>query len=835
MVTHLVLAAGVATAAEVSAFLDRTEVAVGESAVLSIQVIGSQNATAPQLSGLGEFRVQYIGPTTEMRIENGRATTSITHRYHVFPQREGNFRLGPFPVDVDGATVDTQALILRVAARGQGTDPAAGSGLTLDIRVGRDDPFVGERVRLTIRLLIPDGVRVDDLQFPTVAADGLMVGPVPQPSQRDETIGGRRYRVLHFETHLTPNRPVEVELRAAMGLSVLEQQRGRRGVFGGMMGGVFAERRPLEVRSDPVMIRARALPTEGRPPGFNGAVGTFDLRVSASPTSVTAGDPITVRVEVVGEGDLSRVQPPRIAETEGFRVYDPVVIKDAGEGTRGHEQVVIPRSPEITSLPTLAFSFFDSHEEAYRTVHRGPIDVEVAAAASSQSGVVANGESGRAERAPGPLGRDIVYIKGSPGAWRDIRAEWTRAGRFWAGNALPVAIFALLWWRTREQDLLASNPKLRRFRAAEANARTALASIEAGVGEPSFYDGLARSMAEYLGAKLDLAPGAVDAAGVSRALGRAGYSDSVCRDVEALFAEVEARRYAPAAGADADSRALVAQARRIIDAVEQRKDLGERLQRALCLILSVATPLVLAAAPGLAGVGSDSDTDAAFFAGNHAYADERYDDALASYQQVLAAGRESGALHFNTGNVHFKRGDAAAAVASYLRAARLLPRDPDVAANLSFAEESLDLPQEEHPLWQRVLFAVAYRFTEAELALAFTLAWCMLWAAIGSGFVAPRWREPLRVPVRILCVVVAAVLLNLGYRGSQLELWTDAVVTGAEGAAVRFEPDESGTEHFAAPPGSRLRIAEERDGWILVARADGRRGWVAEAAVTRLR
>jgi len=835
MAMYVAIAGGVASAAEVSAFLDRTEVSVGESVVLSIQITGSQSAPAPQLSGLGEFRVQYIGPATEMRLENGRATSSITHRYQLMPQREGSFRLGPFPVEVDGATVEAPALVLQVAARGQGTGNNANSGLTLDVGVGRADPFVGERVRLTIRLLIPNGLRVDDLQFPTIAADGLLIGSLPQPAQRDETIGGRRYRVLYFETHMTPNRPVEVELRAAMGLSVLEQHRSQRGVFGGMIGGVFAERRAVEVQSEPVAIRARALPTEGRPVGFNGAVGTFDLRVSASPTSVTAGDPVTVRVEVVGEGDLSRVQPPRIGDTPGLRVYDPVVIKDAGENMRGHEQVVIPQSPEIKNLPTLAFSFFDSHQEAYRTVHRGPIELQVAAAASSQSGVVANGDSGRAERAPGPLGRDIVFIKGAPGDWRGVRTQWTRSVWFWTGNALPVAIFAFLWWRTREQDLLASNPRLRRFRAAEAAVRNALGAIEAGTGEIGFCDALARAMTEYLGAKLDLAPGAVDAAGTVAALNKAGYAESVCRDVATLFAEFESRRYAPAAAADADRRAMVVQARAIVEAIEQRKDITEALQRALTALLIAAVLGSFGTPAAFAGVGSDSETDAAFFAGNHAYADERYDDALASYQQVLAAERESGALHFNTGNAHFKRGDAAAAVASYLRAARLLPRDPDVAANLSFAGESLDLPEEADALWRRIVFAVAYRFTETELALAFTLTWWTFWAAVCVGFVVPRWREAQRVPVRILIVAAAAVLLNLGYRAAELELWNDAVVTNAEGAAVRFEPDDSGTEHFAAPPGSRLRIAEERDGWILVARADGRRGWIAEDAVTRLR
>ncbi len=825
-----------ARAVTATAQLDRAQVAVGESVVLSIEVEGTQDAAAPQLSGLADFRVRYMGPSTQMRFENGRTSSSITHRYQLFPSKPGRYQLGPFDVVAAGATLRTQAAAIQVVPRGRAAAPSGAPQLRLEARLSRTDPFVGERVPLTIRLLVPEGTRVDELQFPTVEGSSFTVGDMPQPTQRDERVYGSPHRVLYFDTYVIPRNAVAEELVVTMQMSVLEQRNrgGRRGVFG-MFGDAFAQRRPLELRSEPVSLVARGLPPAGRPADFKGAVGTFDLKVSAAPTAVAAGDPVTVRVEVSGDGDLSRVSPPRFADTDGFRVYDPVAVKDPGQGKRAIEQVVIPQSQEISELPTLSWSFFDPTREAYRTIHKAPIPLQVAAAQGAPSGVIAQGDSGRAERAPGPLGRDIVYIKSTPGDWRSVGFSWLGSLLFWVVNLLPALAVGGLWWRNHRENLLAANPKLRRFRAAEADARAALAALS-DTGDGEGFDGLSLALRDYLSRKLGLPPGAIEGAAVARAMRDAGYGEALAAEVAALLGDMEGLRYSAGAGA-ADHHDFLRRVEKIIEGVEERKDLTERLAKALAAILVIALCALppAPAADASADVGSASDTETSFFAGNHAYADGRYADAVERYSDALAAGSESGALHFNLGNAYFKQGDGAAALASYLRARRLLPRDPDVAANLSFAEESLELGGDDDPLWQRILFPIAYRATAAELAAVWTALWWLLCAALAATIALPRTRDSLRWPIRIVAVLALVVLANLLFRSDRLELTRDALVTAAHGAAVRFEPSADGTEHFEAPAGTRLEVDDQRDGWSRVSRRDGRRGWVESDSIVRLR
>ena len=382
--------------------------------------------------------------------------------------------------------------------------------------------------------------------------------------------------------------------------------------------------------------------------------------------------------------------------------------------------------------------------------------------------------------------------------------------------------------------MLAANPKLRRFRSAGDEALSAVS------GAPSL-DVLARAMNDFLSAKLDLPAGAIDGDRVASELSATGYGSGLGDDVRNFFADIEKQRYAPSGDGDDLRRELSTRAKGIVEAVESRKDLLDKLARALALglVLSVAcvgtAGAPLASMAAAADVVSESGPDDSFFAGNHAYAEGRYAEAAAKYEEVVDQGLESGALHFNLGNTNFKLGDEAGALASYLRARRLRPNDPDVMANLAFAKESLELADGSDSLWRRVLFFLAYRVTEAGLAKAFTLAWWCLWAALALGLM---WPGAGRLSSRVSWLAGFSSLLfvvNLLYRATALELWNEAVVSAENGAVVRFEPQSDGTEHFAAPAGTRLEIEAEEQGWIRVTRDDGRKGWLQEGAVSRLR
>jgi len=379
---------------------------VGEPITLTIEISGAQNAAAPALANLDGFEPRYIGPSTQISIINGQTTASVQHRYSLVPLREGHFTLGPFTVDYQGKQYQTPALDVDVVAASQpamqGRAPSApGSGraapppdtpntraLRLALSVPQQEIYLHQRVPVDVTLYV-GAIRVADLQYPAVAADGMSMDKFPEPSQHQQMIDGEAFQVVHFQTTITPLRAGQLTLGpATLRLNVLNRRRG--GVFGDPFFEQFfqddpfsTERRPLDLRSEPLTLNILPLPEEGKPAGFSGAVGTFALQVTAAPTELNAGDPITVRMAVSGTGSLAEAGPPTISSTDGFRAYEVNSAKsDAGAGgalsvSRTFEQVLIPNAATVRAIPPARFSYFDPQARQYRTLESQPIALVV--------------------------------------------------------------------------------------------------------------------------------------------------------------------------------------------------------------------------------------------------------------------------------------------------------------------------------------------------------------------------------------------------------------------------------------------------------------------------
>lgn len=814
----------------VEATVERNDVAINQAFVFTITVNGEQNVSPPAIYDLDDFDVSYLGPQTQVSFVNGRISTSVSHRYRVVPLKTGALQLGPFAVEVQGERYETKPVPIRVSDAGtvrrSAPPPPAADGLRLVLAPAKPEVFVGERIDLTVTLLVGN-VRVRDLQYPVISADGVTVDKFSQPTEGDQIVDGRRYHAVALRTTMTPIRPGTLDLSASMAMTVATSRRGVDPLFDQFFPGSGKQ---VEVQSERTPITVLPLPDEGRPADFSGAVGTYDFDLSAKPTAVALGDPITVRLAVSGTGNLAAITPPSVPVDDRFRAYDVHPVKDESAGdARVFEQVVIPRSTDVRELPPVRFSFFDPAARLYRTITRGPIPLAVEAGGAEKPQIVeAEGARTVQPRAePQPLGRDIVYIKDTAGTFRP-RGEhvYTRAW-FLLVQLVPIALFAAVALHVRRRERLAADPRLVRFRAAGREARRALAALAGGpAGDGRFYDALFTAVTAYLGAKLDLPPGAIERERVLARLQGNGAAADTRERVEAFFSLVEQARYAPTQVAAAERDTALALATAIVDGLERQRRLDRHL--------AAAVGLALCAGLAASAYGAAATPQTAFFQGNQAYAEGRYADAIAAYESVRAGGSHSGALEFNLGNAYFKNGQVPQAIASYERAHRLLPRDPDVDANLAYARELAEVPGDVSPLWQRIGFPFAARATGDELAVAASACWWAFWLLLAVRLLAFRARNGLARAAAAAAALYLVIAASFGLRLATTELRASAVVTAPDGATVRFEPSATGTEHFAAAPGTRLDVTEQRDEWLQVRRGDGLRGWVPRDTVDPL-
>jgi hypothetical protein len=581
-----VAAAALASDIAVKATVTTGLVALGTAMPYTITVSGVQNLQPPVLPPMDGFDVRYSGPATRVSVINNSYEVEQSFNYILIPLKEGKFTIPAVTVDVKGQALTTEPIPVEVVPAGAATSssPDAASKaqdiesrLKLLMGLARDKVYVGEAVPLTVRMYV-NHLSIQELSFPEIAQDGFRLEPFTEPKQFQEVLDGVNWQVVEFSTLLYPAKPGEI--RVAPGMvrgSLLFKAESPRDTAGGIFddgffGNFFSsyQKRPLTLTSNAAKIDVLPLPEEGKPADFSGAVGEFDLKVEASPIEVKSGDPVTLRMILTGVGNMKAVSLP-VFKADGFKVYDPQIKDEAGR--RVLEQVIIPTDTKVSEVPALKFSYFDTRSGNYRTIERGPFPLKVAPPASGEEFQAMGFSRPAAVALPETLGRDIVFIKDSPGRLAQRSGGITGRIVFYAMIAiyLQAWVGGLVFYLRRRK--MTEDPKFARqvASAREARRRFQLAAERlAGGDAKGFYDALENGLRQYFVSRLGVLPGDMDMASVDKALMGARVDGKHAAGMRDIFKAAEHARFAGMSAGESDMRTHLALAEDMVRAVERR-------------------------------------------------------------------------------------------------------------------------------------------------------------------------------------------------------------------------------------------------------------------------
>jgi len=316
------------------------------------------------------------------------------------------------------------------------------------------------------------------------------------------------------------------------------------GFFGPSM-----QQRPITLHCEPQAMRVLPLPNQNVPASFNGAVGTFSLTVTAGPTNLAVGDPITLKVQIQGQGLLDGVLLPAQPDWRDFTSYPPSSKVESGDplglsGVKSFEQVVIPQNHEIKMLPPFHFSFFDPNQKSFRTLNGPAFALNVRPTASASAPISTNVPS---SQNPLPVD-DIVHIKVRLDEVASARPPLVEQRWFLAVQAFPVITWLSLLLLRKRNESLANNPKLRRQRQVAQRSRDGLKelqSLAAAQNVEEFFATFFRLLQEQLGERLDLPASAITEAVIDERLRSRPLAEETLMELHALFQTCNLARYAP--------------------------------------------------------------------------------------------------------------------------------------------------------------------------------------------------------------------------------------------------------------------------------------------------
>src|SRR3989339_384581 len=231
----------------------------------------------------------------------------------------------------------------------------------------------------------------------------------------------------------------------------------------------------------------------------------------------------------------------------------------------------------------------------------------------------------------------------------------------------------------------------------------------------------------------------------------------------------------------------------------------------LCAFFSVAT----------------ADQQAQFEEGLVQYRSDKWEEAIAVWENLRDQGYDSGALEYNLGNAYFRLNRLSKSILAYERASVLLPRDTDVNSNLDYVRLSV-VDRIESPvrlsLWSWI-DRVRDGLTLREISATIYLLGLALVALIAFGwFSAAKLRTKLRPVLFGIAAAYLICMLWYGWRSSIDS--TQYAIIMTEKVDVYSGPDESTTQLFALHEGTRVEAREELAAWMRIRLSDGREGWL---------
>jgi tetratricopeptide (TPR) repeat protein len=833
----------------VSADAQPRQVASGEQFEFIITVSASSvnGIKPPAAPNFGSF-VLLSGPnqSTNMQWINGRTSASVSYSYALYARQAGKQTIPAMTVDCNGKLLSTQPIQIDVVkgnpankpAQQQAQDPAVAASVAdnLLLRAVADRQRVrrGEQVTITYKLY--NNIEISQVrQKKDPAVEGFWsedIATAKQLQYTNETLNGKRYRVAIIRTiALFPTQSGTLTvgpLELTCGVLVRRPRRSND-VFDSFFNDPFFQQLQSvehDVKSNALSITVDPLPP-GAPDGFSGAVGAFTFSATMDRSKMKSGDPATLRLTVIGAGNIRLVTMPKPALPGDIEAYEPKLSEDISReggvvrGKKVAEYLLVPRNPGERVIEPIAFSYFDLPKNSYQTIRspRFVLNIEQGKTFAGNGTPLASKEDVRL------LGEDIRFVKMEAGRLEHADTAGTSSTISWLALFFPpLAFVGAFIYRKRVERLRGDMPRLlfeRAGREASRRLKQARVLLEKG-NAAAFYAELLRAMSQYLENKLSLPPSEFTFDAASERLRTGNVPDDIRMQLKNCVEGMEYARYAPGSDSAQARKDLLDRSGEVINGIERtfrgtKNANGRQTMAVIAMILLTSSGLVA------------QNADELFNRGNDLYRAGKYEEAAASFEQIRSAGMISVAIYHNLGNCYYRLGRIAPAMLAYERAAKLDPTDADVRHNLRLLSmKTIDriepVPQLFIIEWIRSAGTIV---SSTQAWDAFLIAWAALFISLALLFISSS-SSIIRL-VRITSLTAVMFVIATGAFSLMLR-WADqsehtAIVT-TFAVTAKSSPDAQSVDAFVVHEGLKVHISDSVGSWVKITLPDGMVGWI---------
>ena len=818
-----------------------SHVAVGEQFRLTYTV-NTQNVSDFRAGSIPNELEVLIGPNRSMQSSyqmiNGHtsSSSSITYTYIVCASKNGTYTISPAHIVVDGKTISSNSLTIKVSGSAQSNSGSsrqhrneeeeirdAGSqisGSDLFIKVSANKKRVHEQEPILLTYKVYTLVGLTSLRGDMPDLKSFYTQEVDLPQQKSfsvETLNGRTYKTTTWSQYVMfPQTTGKLEIPSITFEGIVVQQNRNidpfEAFFNGGSGYVEVKKK---IQAPGIEIQVDPLPE--RPANFSGGVGKFNVSAQLDKTETKANDPISMRIIVSGTGNLKLIKQPVVNLPKDFDKYEPKVTDKSKlttngiEGSMVYDLLIVPRHQGKYEIPPVEFTYFDTAENAYKTVKSESFTLDVAK--GSGAGAV-NDFSGQDLQ---ELNKDIRYIKTGSTNQHSLNDFFFGSSAYWISLCLLVVVFVSLFVIFRQRAI--DNANVTKARGKKANKvatkRLKKASRLMADNKPGeFYDEVLRALWGYVGDKMNIPVEQLSHDNISMRLAERNVDETVISQFIGALDECEFERYAPG-DPKGNMNKVYEKAMTAIEKIEGSMKKRRTAAKATVLLLLLFLPL-----SGHAVTKAEADS---------AYIRGQYQQAIKDYEMLLKQGA-SADLYYNLGNAYYRSENITRAVLNYERALLLSPGDRDVRFNLQIARaKTIDkiVPESEMFFftWYRSLVNLmsvdAWAWT-ALIALALLIVLLLVYL-----FSERIWLRKVGFFGGFVLLILFALSNLFAWQQKQDLLFRKGAIVISPSVTVKSTPAKNGTDLFILHEGTKVSITDgTMKGWMGIRIADGKEGWI---------
>jgi hypothetical protein len=434
------LIAGAAEEPQLVATVDKQRAHVNEEIHLNIKITGARGAIqAPVLPSLDGFQIFYSGRASRFSFVNGRGESLTEFNYVLIPRTAGKFVIHPIEVKFSGRSYKTEQLEIEILAAQQLAQPTNSQGWASPPQASQNmtapNTFQGSPIQTSTGQAVPPGYGLEaansvdsniflrsvpskltvftneqlildysiftryDTRYEGFEEEpetsGFWIEEFPIDYQnigrQTEMVNGRKFvRADIKKLALFPTAPGSYVIKPGRVKTSVQIQERSSSVFDQFFSdsffsgsGLFARRAIRFLTAAPISILVRALPEEGKPVSFKGAVGEFRMSTDVDKRSIAQNEAVTLKIVIEGQGNIETLSLPEISEPANTKLYESDSSsqlyrqQEVVAGNKSFEVIFIPSQAGELVIEPFEFSFFNPRTERYVTLRSETYRIQV--------------------------------------------------------------------------------------------------------------------------------------------------------------------------------------------------------------------------------------------------------------------------------------------------------------------------------------------------------------------------------------------------------------------------------------------------------------------------